>query len=115
MSDSNGAIASRLLTAWTSGDFEAARALLADDVTFVGPLAHTEGADAYVEGVRGMAKMIKVADQKRVIEDGDDVCIIYDLVTDTPAGAIPTAGWYQLRDGKVSSIRAYFDPRPLIP
>ena len=114
MSESNAAVAARCLDAWTSGDFDTTRSLLADDVTFVGPLGHTEGADAYVEGVRGMAKMVKGVDRRQVIADGDNVCIIYDLVTDTPAGAIATAGWYGLRDGKIVSVRAYFDPRPLV-
>src|SRR3954468_288126 len=113
MSESNGAVAARCLDAWTSGDFETTRALLADDVTFVGPMGQAQGADAYVEGVRGMAKTVKGVDRKAVIADGDDVCIIFDLITDTPAGAIPTAGWYRLRDGKIISVRAFFDPRPL--
>ena len=24
------------------------------------------------------------------------------------------AGWYHVRDGKIDTIRAYFDPRPLL-
>lgn len=114
MSDTNGEVALRCLSAWTSGDFETARALLADDVTFVGPLGQTDGADAYVDGVRGMAKIVQRANVKRVIADGDDVCLIYDLVTAVGAGSVPTAGWYRLRDGKITSVRAYFDPRPLV-
>jgi hypothetical protein len=45
--------------------------------------------------------------------EGEDVCIIYDLVTHTPTARIPTAGWYRVRDGKIASVRAFFDPRPL--
>ena len=35
------------------------------------------------------------------------------LVTHVPAARIPTAGWYRVRDGKIASVRAFFDPRPL--
>jgi ketosteroid isomerase-like protein len=105
-------VATSCLKAWTSGDFATTRALLDDEVTFVGPLGTTEGADAYVSGVQGFAQMITSADVHKVIGDGDDVCIVYDLVTTTPAGTVPTAGWYHLRDGKIVSIRVFFDARP---
>ena len=109
-----GSIASACLAAWTSGDMATTRALLADDVRFVGPLALTVGADEYVAGVEGMSRFVTGADQHHVIVDGDDVCIVYDLVTDTEAGAIPCAGWHQLRDGKIAWVRVFFDPRPLL-
>ena len=51
----------------------------------------------------------------RAWSGGDNVCIIYDLVTKTPPARIPTAGWYRVQDGKVTSVRAFFDPRPLMP
>lgn len=47
-----------------------------------------------------------------MIADGDDVCIVYDLLA---AGQrLPTVGWYHFRDGRISAIRAFFDPRPLV-
>lgn len=93
---------------------ERTRALLDDAVRFVGPLGQTVGADEYISGVGGLAQIVTGADQHEVIVDGDDVCIIYDLVTKTEAGAIPCAGWYQVRDGRVAWVRVYFDPRPLL-
>jgi hypothetical protein len=111
---SAGAIASTCLRAWTTGDFAQTRSLLDDHVTFVGPLGATDGIDAYMQGIEGMAKMVERADQQHVIVDGDDVCIIYDLVTSSPQAHVPIAGWYRVKDGKVTSVRAYFDPRPLL-
>jgi ketosteroid isomerase-like protein len=108
-------VASRCLAAWSSGDFDAVRGLLDERVQFTGPLGHTEGADAYIEGVRGFAKTIQSVEQRRVFGDGDDVCIIYDLVTKSAAAAIPTAGWYRVRHGRIVSITAFFDARPLAP
>ena len=107
-------VASRCLEAWSSGDFDAARALLDEHVQFTGPLGHTEGIDDYLEGVRGLAQAIKGVEQRRIFGEGDDVCIVYDLVTKTKAGSVPTAGWYRVRHGRIVAINAFFDARALI-
>jgi ketosteroid isomerase-like protein len=107
-------VASRCLEAWSQGDFDAARALLDEHVQFTGPLGHTESADEYIEGVRGLAKSVTSIEQRRIFGEGDDVCIVYDLVTKTSAGAVPTAGWYRVRHGRIVSINAFFDARALI-
>jgi ketosteroid isomerase-like protein len=107
-------VASRCLEAWSKGDFDAARALLDEHVQFTGPLGHTEGVDDYIEGVRGLARAITAVEQRRIFGEGDDVCIVYDLVTKTKAGSVPTAGWYRVRHGRIVSINAFFDARALI-
>jgi hypothetical protein len=66
-----------------------------------------------MEGLRGIARIVKGADPHKVIVDGDDVCIVYDLLTDV-ADPIPTAGWYRVRDGRLAELRVFFDPRPLM-
>ena len=107
-------VASGCLAAWSAGDLATTRSLLHNDVTFTGPLGATEGADAYIEGIRGMVKIIEKADQHLVFGEGEDVCIVYDLITKTPPATVPTAGWYKVRDGRIASVRAFFDPRPLV-
>jgi ketosteroid isomerase-like protein len=52
---------------------------------------------------------------QKVFVHGNDVCVIYDLVTNTPAGTAPTAEWYHVRDGKISAVRVFFDARPFTP
>jgi limonene-1,2-epoxide hydrolase len=101
--------------AWTSGDFDTARSTLHDDVAFVGPLGTADGIDDCVRGLQGLKQIVESSEQRKVIADGDDVCLIYDLVTNTPAGTIPTAGWFQLHGGKIATIRVFFDARPLDP
>lgn len=108
-------VATTCLAAWSSGDFATTRALLDDGVTFTGPLGATDGADAYIEGIMGMAKNVERVDQHRAFCEGEDVCVIYDLITKQPQESIPTAGWYQVRDGRITSVRAFFDARPLAP
>jgi ketosteroid isomerase-like protein len=107
-------VASSCLAAWSTGDLVTTRSLLHDDVTFAGPLGVTQGADAYIEGIKGMVKMVEKADQHLVFGEGEDVCIVYDLITRTPPATVATAGWYKVRDGRIASVRAFFDPRPLV-
>jgi len=108
----NARLAEQLLRGWTSGDFASARATLADDVEFVGPLGKTSGADKYIDGVSGFARFIDFAELITTVSDGDNVVLIYELVTKT-GKRVPTAGHYRVQDGKVRSVRAYFDPTPL--
>lgn len=111
----NAATAIACLETWTApdGDTESARQYLHDDMTFRGPLGETNGADEYVAGLKGLSQAVDGAEQHAVIADGDDVCIVYDLLA---AGGqrLPTVGWYHFRDGRISTIRAFLDPRPFL-
>ena len=103
------------LEAWTSGDFDTARSLIDDDISFAGPFGTAQGADAYMSGLRRFRQRgVRSAVVHKVFRDGDDVCVIYDIAVSTAAGDVPTAGWYQVREGKISSVRAFFDARPLV-
>ncbi len=116
MSESNaGTTATSFFRAWTTGDFDTARSLLHDDVSFAGPIDRFDTADAYIGALRGLRQIVEAAKEQKVFVDGDDVCVIYDLVTNTPAGTSPTAEWYHLRDGRISSVRVFFDARPFAP
>jgi ketosteroid isomerase-like protein len=108
-------VADKFFKAWTSGDFETARGLLHDDLSFKGPIDTFDNADAYIGALRGLSQIVKAAEEQKVFVDGDDVCVIYDLVTATPAGTAPTAEWYHLRNGKISAVRVFFDARPFAP
>ena len=111
--DATAVVATKFLQGWSTGDFAMTKSLCHDDVTFVGPLGETKGAEEYIRGVRGLAEIVEAAEPQKVVADGDDVCIIYNLITNTPAGTIPTVGWYHVEDGKGASVRAFFDPRLL--
>ncbi len=38
--------------------------------------------------------------------------VLYEMVTNTPAGTAFIAEWYQVRGGKIAALRAVFDARP---
>ena len=46
---------------------------------------------------------------KKVFVDGDDVCLLYDFATEKVTTFF--CSWYQIKDGKIASIRTVFDPR----
>jgi hypothetical protein len=48
-------------------------------------------------------------DIKKAFVDGSEVCVIYDFVTDTAAGAVPTMEWMRVTNGKIQSIRLLTD------
>ena len=80
--------------------------------TFQGPLDTFNKADDYLEALKKLASIIQRIDLKKVFVDGDDVCVLYDMVTNTPAGTAFIAEWYQVKGGKITALRAVFDARP---
>jgi limonene-1,2-epoxide hydrolase len=95
-----------------NGDFATARKLMQDDMTFQGPIDTFHQADDYLESLKKLASIIQRIDVKRVFADGDDVCVLYEMVTNTPAGTAFIAEWYQVKGSKIASLRVVFDARP---
>ena len=113
MSGDNGEIARTYFRAWKAGDFDALRAILADDVTFRGPLGTADGAEECLRGLRGMAEIVTDIVVQHVFVDGAEVLTWYDLHTRVAPPA-PTANWSHIENGKVSRILATFDPRAIL-
>jgi len=94
-------------------DFAAARALLADDLHFEGPIDRFDRADDYVAAITRLYGMVKGVQHQATIVGGDDAAVFY--VLDTPVAKAPVAEWYRVRDGRIAELRAYFDARPFAP
>ena len=101
----------RYFDAWTSKDFATARSLLHDDLSFRGPIETLDSADALMASLQGLARIVTGAERRGLIEEGDQVSVIYDLHT-VPVPTAPIAEWYTVRDGKIASVQAFFDARP---
>jgi ketosteroid isomerase-like protein len=106
-------LAETYFTAWQSQDAESLRAILADDVTFDGPMATIDNADEAVKGLIGLAAATTKLEVRKRLADGDDVITWFELSTDD-AGPLPTVNWSHVEDGKITEIRVAFDPRPLL-
>ena len=98
-----------------STQWEAARKFLKDNMAFKGPIAAYDKPEPYIEDLKRLHNIVKGVEMKKVFVDGDDVCLLYDMVTNTPAGTAFICEWYQVQGGKISSIRVVFDARPFAP
>ena len=105
-------LAATYFWAWQAKDFGALRSVLADDVTFRGPLGTADGADACLRGLQGMAQIMTDIVIRRVFADDSDVLTWFDLHT-TLAPACATANWSHIENGKIAAIRVTFDAREL--
>jgi len=94
------------------GDFDAARKLLHDNLSFHGPIETFDHPEPYLESLKKLHPIIQRIDMKKMFADGDDVCLLYDMVTNTPAGTAFIAEWYQVKGEKIAAIRVVFDARP---
>ena len=102
-------IALSYIDACSRKDFDAVRPLLAADVRFVGPSRELVGADDYIAVLRRIAPIWVRSEVRKVFCDGGDVCVIYDLVTNTAAGAVPTVEWLTVVGEKIASVFLSFD------
>lgn len=103
--------------AFSKKDYGRVRSLLHDTrFSFRGPMEAFDKADDLVAVLRKLEPIIKGMEKKKVFVDGNDVCVIYDFVTNVPEiGTSRMAEWFHIEGGKISSINLYFDPRPYVP
>jgi ketosteroid isomerase-like protein len=102
----------RYYEALGNGDFDAARRLLKDDLRFKGPFDEFDNADDYAKAIQALWGMVRSVDIQHMWTDGAEVAVIYDMVTDTPAGTQLVCEWYGIEGGKIARIRVVFDTAP---
>jgi hypothetical protein len=95
-----------------TGDWVAARKYLADDLSFQGPIDTFQRPEPYLESLGKLHDIVERVEVKKMFEDGDDVCLLYDMVTRMPAGTAFIAEWHQVKRGRIAAIRVVFDARP---
>ena len=94
------------------GDFAAARRLLQDNLSFRGPIDTFQKPEPYLEALKRLHPIIQRIDVLKMFADGNDVCVLYDMVTNTPIGTAFVCEWYQVKGDRISSVRVVFDARP---
>jgi len=90
-------------------DYDTVSRLVSPSMTFVGPGNALAGAAPYLAVLKRLGTVWSRSDVKKVFVDGDEVCVIYDFVTDTPAGAVPIVEWLRVKDGQIASVTLFFD------
>lgn len=103
-------IARAFTEAWTRGDIDAAASFVAEDVVFDGPLGHVDGKEAYMEGLKGLVRMLGVTGVQVISAYGDttEALIMYDLLTER-FGSLTCAKLLTMQDGKIRRDRLIFD------
>lgn len=102
------ALAVAYIDAVGNKDFDRVAELLHPDADFVtsGPRLH--GIPAYVGALRRLAPILVRNDVQSTVVDGNDVAIVYDFVTDTAAGSVPTIEWLTIEAGRIRTSRLIF-------
>ena len=94
-------------------DLITARSYLADDLLFIGLFEIYRSADAYIRALTGLLSITVRLDVKKIITQGNDVAIFFELQTKDPAkGTVLVAEWHQFINGKIAHVESAFDGRP---
>lgn len=95
------------------GEFDKARPMAAKSFSFRGPIDTFDRVDDYLAALKGLGNIVTGSESEAVIAQGNEVALFYILKT--KVADAPVAEWYTVKDGKISSIRVYFDARPFAP
>jgi hypothetical protein len=98
---------------WTKGEMPRARACLADELDFQGPIDKFTNADEFIKALAGFASMLERVVLLQELYAADEASLLYDCVTASPAGTIRTAEFFRLQNGKIVQIRLVFDATEL--
>jgi hypothetical protein len=104
-------IAIAYLDAVSKKELDRVERLLHPDVQFTGPAMKSGSAREFLVALRRIGAIHVRNDVRRVFADGNEVCVIYDFVTDT-AGALPAIEWLRIEGGRIRSIQLYYDQVP---
>jgi hypothetical protein len=105
-------VVTRYQRALAERNFEVARAMLKDDLRFKGPFDEFDTADDYAKAIEGLWNIVDSIETRHMSSDGDEVVVLYDMVTKTPAGTQLVCEWYGVEGDKIAWIRALFDSAP---
>jgi hypothetical protein len=111
--DETRRVVEAFFAAWTSGKAREARALLADDLEYSGPLNTYHSADALVPPLMTFAALLRGAGIVELVVQGDRAAMLYDCELPPPVGTLRTASFMRIDAGKIRTIRHAFDPTEL--
>lgn len=98
--------------AFGDGRLDRVAEMLHPDLDFDGTVGKiTRGAAEYMSGLPRLATIIVRNDIKEIVVEGNRAFILYDFVTDTPAGAVLSGEFLTFEEGLIRSITLIFDWR----
>jgi ketosteroid isomerase-like protein len=84
-------------------------ALLDPDAEFTFGDTTLRGADAFAGGFKRLSQILLRNEIRKIFVDGDEACVIYDFVTDTPAGAVLSIEYLKFKNGRIASSLLLFE------
>jgi hypothetical protein len=106
-------LAERYFVAWQTRDERALMQILAENVTFRGPLGSANGRAECIAGLLGMLGIVTSIEVQARVADEHDVITWFELHTNVAPPA-PTANWSHVEHGRITRIRVAFDPREIV-
>ena len=85
------------------------RPMLDPDAEFTFGDTTLRGAEAFIGGFRRLLPIIKRNEIRKIFVDGDEACVIYDFVTDSPAGAVLSIEYLKFKAGRIASSLLVFE------
>ena len=85
---------------------------IANDITFDGPAAQVSGIEAFVELNEGFMSMVRGARMIKAVEVDNYVITQVEIDVAMPSGKTITldmSEWYETKEGKIQSIKVYYD------
>ena len=76
------------------------------------PLNTYRGAASFIGALEPFSRVVKKLDVVRLVVDGEHCVAILNI--DTEFGLIPFAEHIHVVDGRIVSVRGYYDPRPML-
>jgi hypothetical protein len=111
--EETGDILKRFYDAVVKRDLLTARRYLSDDLLFIGLFETYRSADEYMAALSGLLSVTVRLDVKKIIAQGNDAAIFFELQTRAPAeGTVLVAEWHQFKNGKIAHVESAFDGRP---
>ncbi len=109
----SGEILRKFYAAVSKKDIATARSYLDDDLLFVGLFETYHNAEEYIAALTMLLQVVVRLDVKKIIAEGNDAAIFFELETKAPAEATTlVAEWHQIKNGKISRVESAFDGRP---
>lgn len=94
--------------AWTSGHFDRAANLLAEDLKVEVPINAYPTKGSFVEALIGFGSMVERADLLAELGNSGEAMLLYDMQVG-PLGTIRIAEHFTVRDGRIMRIRQIHD------
>jgi len=110
---SNAVITKEIVTgytnAWVSKDLDAAKAFLAEDLSFNGSLETHCSAASFLAGFAQFLPMVTGMNELEAVWEDGKAFLLYDLETAGPAGTMRCAEILTVDGSKITDIKLVFD------